>query len=311
MRRSLILFSAILALFLIFDRIVGIILHHKEITINTGQGVGKVNTFLEYKDCVEVVLLGSSRAAHHINPEMVSTTLFNMGMDGTRIAYAAALANMLNDNVRILIIHIDPEEAYNPDYSGDDAIRLLYKSEYNKELSGFFKKYYPTDWVLTKISKSNAFNGLAFPILKNLVFGGESYSERRGFEPLFPSKLQTEMFANMLRKDSILTENKIDDSVTNQMNENFVLFTAELARIAKKNNSKLIFFTSPTLNQGGNLKAKKLYDFLRSMDISYFDDRHFFKDFNVEYWKDQTHLSAKGADAYTMHFEEILKHLSL
>ena len=106
---KLLLFIAVL---IVCDRALFFIIDRSFRTIETGDMGGFVNKVRKVK--AEVVILGSSRARHHYDPEILQTALktsvYNAGCDGQGIPYVLGMVDLLlNDYTpKLLIIDVDP-----------------------------------------------------------------------------------------------------------------------------------------------------------------------------------------------------------
>ena len=124
-------FILILIISFLADKIVFFVLNKISDEVYTGQSIGKLNQYLQKKDMLEFIVFGSSRANHNINPIKISENSFNMGMDGRKLAYSASLIKLLpNKKKQTILLHIDPENAFNQNYLGNDILAL--SSKYNR-----------------------------------------------------------------------------------------------------------------------------------------------------------------------------------
>lgn len=297
-KKSITLFLFILISLLICDRLVYITLHGIEENVYTGQSVGKANQFNSVKDSVDLLVLGSSRAARHVDPESFSIPGYNMGMDGTHLGYATALISTLKKEGQLVLVHVDHHEVYDIDYEGDDMLSLLNESKDSDAMEDFIKKYYPEEIYLSNLSNCYVYNGKVLGMLKNAFLGKNTGSRSNGFSPLVPTKNQKETFEAILEESGITQRIDIQEPVeVNHRFESFVDFAIE---VAAKNHSSLIFFTSPSLNKVDEEIRNSTADFFNTKGVQYLDDLDFFKEFNIDYWKDRSHMSKMGAELYSI-----------
>ena len=113
------------------DKIVFVVITAINDNVYTGQSGGKLNHFFKVKDNLDIIVVGSSRANHHVDVTKFSKNAFNIGMDGTKMAYASTLIKTLPKNrEQTIFMHISTITAFSKEYVGKD-IRSL-KSKYNQ-----------------------------------------------------------------------------------------------------------------------------------------------------------------------------------
>lgn len=305
MKKSLKIFIAIIILYFLVDRSVYEIIHIMEENVTTGQSVGKINQFFEVKDSVDVVIFGSSRALHHVDPASFSKSAYNAGLDGTRIGAATALISSLNKSKQTLLIHIDHNRIFDSSYLGEDANALLYKSFEDKKTLNFFKKFNIKETIISKASNSYVYNGKLLGILRNYFLPNNEHNFKNGFEPIIPTNVQKEIFKKMYeRKPKRLNVNVIKPLKINGLVDRYVDYILE---VSKKNESRIIFFTSPSLNKVDEEVKEATRLFFKAKGIVYYDDIDYLDDYGLNIWKDHTHLALKGAELYTIKLQKNLR----
>jgi hypothetical protein len=298
MKKTLVLAFLILLGFFITDRLAFAGLRYLDKNVFTGQTSGKVNQFLKIKDTVNTLVFGSSRANHHVDVEELDSSAFNMGVDATKIAYAAALIETLTKQGQHIFVHIDQLSLVDPDdtYEGKDCLKLINIADRQRGVKLVIKELYPEELLITNISKSYMYNGKSLGFLKNFFMPSYNYKNYKGYDPLVPTPNQQEVFLSLWKsegRDSIGYGNvKAVNPVVEQLIEKIKLKCAA-------NNAKLTFFTSPTLNQINPVLITTTREFFKEKGIQYLDYTYLFEEFNLDYWKDLTHLSAKGAKKFT------------
>ncbi len=289
----------IMALFLVIsffiDKMIFFTLNKISDKVYSGQSVGKLNHFLEIKDDLDYVIFGSSRANHHVDPYKISKNGFNMGMDGTKIAYSATLLKVLpKQKKQLIFFHIDPENVFSTKYTGSDINGLgvkynrndIFKTEIDKlEKNNIVQKFY---WSLS-------YNGKVLGILKNFFMTNYDYKSYYGYDPLNLTKNQKNIFERIIEND------KIEDCQDNfDLNKVYNGYLDDLALFNQENNKALVFFTSPKFNdycKEDNIKFEKI---MKDKGLIYYDFSDFFKkDNSHSFWRDKTHLSNKGAIKFT------------
>lgn len=99
----------------VMDRICGSALYGLQSQIQTGE-MGRVAQLIAHKDA-DVVIFGSSRAKHHIDPALLESvsrqTVFNAGWDGQGIFYHRFMQQVLLSNgtqAKTFILQVDPQD---------------------------------------------------------------------------------------------------------------------------------------------------------------------------------------------------------
>ena len=170
MKKSFQLFLLLLLIFYISDRLTFFGLKTIDKKVFSGQGLGKVNQFISLKDSVNLLVFGNSRANHHINNIILDSSSYNMGVDGTNIAYSAALISTLRKKDQFIIVHIDQKIIFDTTYVGKDVLGLINLIYREKEIRTLIDDLFPEEILYTKLSNCYMYNGKALGIMKNYFF---------------------------------------------------------------------------------------------------------------------------------------------
>jgi len=293
----------ILVISFLADKIVFITLNKISDKVYLGQRIGKINQYLEIKDDLDFIIFGSSRANHGVNPEILSKNSFNMGVDGTQIAYSAALIKLLPiQKEQVILLNIDTFNAFSKDYNGSDIDGLLVKYNRNKALKLEIDNLNQNN-LIQNFYWSLSYNGLVFELLKNyFIDDSYDYKTYSGYDPIYVTKNQREIFK------SIIKEEKSEDCKNNfTLNKIYRIKLREIKIFCKNNNKKLIIYTSPLFNDKCKDDNIQFSQIMKNEKLSYFDLTDFFKNNNsLEFWKDKVHLSNKGAEIFTKKIKKIL-----
>ncbi|MDP2527927.1 hypothetical protein [Maribacter dokdonensis] len=279
----------------LFDKIVYLGLEKLNSNVFTGQSGGKVNQFLKEKDNLDLVVFGSSRANHHINNSKLSDNSFNIGMDGAKIASAATLLLNLPENKKqTVLFHLSPAYAFDSLYNGDDILALsklsnknsIIKKEFEQlEKTTFLKKFF---WTLN-------FNGSSLGLLKNYFYPKNNVNEYKGFDPITVTAQQKTIFKNISEKKTNLVCQK-----NFQLNPIYEKYINDIDNFCKKNNKHLIIFTAPIYSDDCKKDDIALEHFLNLKNITYWNLTDMFQNNrSLENWRDNSHLSHKGAEIFT------------
>lgn len=296
-KKSLILFLMIVLSLLLVDRMVYALLHSMEQKVYTGQSVGKANLFNKVKDSVDLMILGSSRAARHVDPELFPVSGFNMGMDGTHLGYATALMAVLDKEGQTILVHIDHHEVFDDQYDAEDMLALLNEATDDSKMEKVINKYFPEEIILSKVSKSYVYNGKVLGMLKNYLGSTGAPRISNGFDPLEPSAGQRKTFQDILNKEGRYQELKMPRPL--KVNTFFESLVEIAQKSAQNKRSEIIFFTSPSLNKVDDSTRARTTNFFSAKGIRYIDDLDFFNDFDIDHWKDRSHMSKYGAELYS------------
>ena len=285
------------------DKIVFIVLNKISDKVYTGQSIGKLNHFLQKKDMLELIVFGSSRANRNIDPFKITENSFNMGMDGMKMAYSASLIKLLpNEKKQVILFHIDPENTFDHNYSGNDILSLNTKYNRNTVIKQEIDKLKQNNF-LQNFYFCLSYNQKVIGLLRNYLKPKYDYETYFGFDPIYVDENQKIIFQKILKKD----KNRIKCKKKLVVNDIYNNYLDELIEFCRENNKILIFFTSPKFVDNckkDNLELKKI---LMNRNLDYYDFTDFFKnDYNLEYWKDKGHLSNKGAEIFTKKITPLL-----
>lgn len=176
-----------LAGFLVLDRGLAAGLLWALETTETGEAAGRGRYSIRRGRAAEVVLFGSSRMRHHLDPSIVGERTgldtFNAGVNGQGVVYAAALQAAMLDgegSSQLHVLNLDAADLF--DLRAGRAhvlspLGLRYPSI--DEVLGRFDLGYELKVIA---SRSYRFNSMVFPIAAN--FGKAAPSDDDGFAPL-------------------------------------------------------------------------------------------------------------------------------
>jgi hypothetical protein len=165
-------FVLFLVLLVGFDQALGAVLDRLYRRTTSGELGGLINYALTQNP--EVLVLGSSRARHHVSSSILqarlSAPVFNAGVNGQDFLYAVMLLDLWVRSHRppmAIVLHVDPQS--------------LERSEEEIQRTSVFSAYFGDSQTVRRIllmrgnyarlkylSYSYRFNGKVFPIVKNL-----------------------------------------------------------------------------------------------------------------------------------------------
>ena len=285
----------------LMDKIAFVLLNSISDKVYSGQSIGKLNQFLEIKDNLDFIVVGSSRANHHVDVEKIATNSFNMGIDGTKMAYASTLIKTLPNNKQVILMHISPETAFSISYSGEDVESL--KSKYNRNTS--IKKeidYLEKNNPLQQFYWSLGYTGSILGMIKNRFSPNYDHTTYKGYDPLAVSNEQKKTLQTILNRN--ITKPCEKDLVLNPV---YAYYLKDLEVFCKENQKTLVLFTAPVYSDSCKADNKKLAQTLKGYMFKYYDYTDFFKNNNsIDFWRDRTHLSDSGAKLLTTELKEKL-----
>ncbi len=291
------LFSIVISSY-VLDKLVYLGISHLEERVFTGQNVGKFNHYLKLKDSIDLAILGSSRANHHINPEMFSDNAFNMGMDGRGMAFYWTAVKMLSfEKKQDVIINIDSKDILSPEYTGDDIAALAYlyhKIPAIKEELVRRKNFNP----LTKFYWCIGYNSKILGIIMNYLKPRYDYKKYNGYDPLQVSETQKSIRNKRFAKPEEIDCAKYEKQI--KTNEIALSYLKLIDDYCKRHNKTLFMVTTPIRSDKCKVDNRKLEELMTALSINYLDfTDYFINDPNMDLWKDNTHLSDIGADKFS------------
>ena len=297
------LIAIILITSFLIDKIIYFSLNRLGSQVFTGQTVGKLNQYIAVKDTLDIVVFGSSRANHHIDPTRFSQSSFNMGMDGQFIAYFTTLIKLLPKNItQKVILHLDPNKLFDEKYLGNDISALSIKYHENQIIKSEIDKAENASF-LNHFFWSLDYNKSAFGIIKNFFKPKYDYTKYNGFDPLTLTKTQEEIRNKVLNKKNT----QVCDTILIQ-NNYFLKYLVEIKEFCKSNQKDLVIITSPVFKDDCREDNLILAEVLDSLNITYIDYTNFLNNTNsITLWKDNIHLSKAGAELFT---NQLIKDLS-
>ncbi|WP_438712207.1 hypothetical protein ACSTS3_07235 [Aquimarina muelleri] len=287
----------------ILDKVIYITFNLISDKVLSGQAIGKLNHYIITKDTIDVVAFGNSRTNRHINTQKISSSGFNMGVDGTSIAYSATLIKMLPKNKeQIIIVNVDTKNAFKDSYSGDDVNRLNVRYHRDKIIKREIDNVNLDDYI-QKFYWSKGYNGKVLGILKNVFMPKYDYRTYYGYDPIYVNETQKQIFQNYLK----YSNPEIDCLDSYNMNSLYRYYLNEMKVFCEENKKKLILITAPLYRDSCKEDNAKLIKMLKEMGIEYYDYSDLFVKNNlIQYWKDEIHLSNEGAEIFSDTLQKLL-----
>lgn len=251
--------------------------------------IGKVNAS-ETKIKADLLIIGSSRAAHHYNSEMMQNELgmsvYNAGNDGMGLMYGSCILNSTLRRCTPKIVILELSDAILVgDYKTSDPLKMYYNDdEYIKNTINAVSGKTMTVKMRVNAYRFNKLLAQFGVALKSPL------DDKSGYEPLPPN-------TNIIKSE-------VDTHRVSLANVDTLVLSRlyEVIKWSRDYGFKLIIVDSPTL-----LIFRDNYSFLKELcrkeQIACFDNSnidYFLK--NTRFFRDQTHLNSIGADEYTRFF---------
>ncbi len=277
-----------IALIFILDQVLGKVLRH--FYFKSEYGITYQLTYSLDSTKADVIILGSSRANHHYNPQIIEDGLhmscFNTGMDANFLlsCYAFYKSLVKRYTPPIILFDIIPDELFVGTWGYDELDCLLpyYKNKPEIRdvviLRSKFEK-------LKLISEVYPFNSKLLAIVEGNI-RTEDINKSKGYRPLYGE----------------LNDTTIKHGQSNgfELDTNKIKALNAIASDCEKQNIMLVFIQSPSYSMPNQ---KTIIPILNEIAINhnaefwnYVNDTLFLR---PEYFKDELHLNNLGAHEFT------------
>jgi hypothetical protein len=248
-----------IAVLIVCDRALFFLMDHSFRTIETGDLGGFINKVRRVK--AEIVILGSSRAKHQYDPEIIEsklkTSAYNAGCDGQGIPYVRGMVDLvLKDYTpRLLIIDVDPISlAFSQDKFDSATILAPFidESEVIRRILYSRGTFEPIKYL----SRAFRYNSKPLAILKNINAQDSSIS---GFVP-----------ARRTLVPSAQPKPELNSPVNNwYADQGLVQLLREIIQQAKLKGVKIILSNSPRWRSDNKVDPLQipLFNFLRGITL--------------------------------------------
>lgn len=253
-------------------------------------GVSYQEYFIINKTNQELLIFGSSRAAYHYVPEVLSDelnlTVYNSGREGTGIFfhYSVLISTLERYTPKIIVLDLDYRDIYEGEGGfGPEVLKEL--TPFYGKISSEFDSTLVQNWYDKLFFKSNLFkyNKKFFSVLTgNAIKGRDNYD---GYRPLYGNWAKA--------REPLNKENLIVDSSKMNCLENFI-------ELAKNRNIQVILTVSPYYVDMPLNLLKPLEELSNKYQVPFFNhisDQIFFSRQNL--FNDELHLNHTGAKIYS------------
>ncbi|MEP6597332.1 MAG: hypothetical protein ABJA71_15375 [Ginsengibacter sp.] len=282
-----------IAVFLLIDFSLGAVAKYLFFHQSSGK-YARITYSLE-KVNADVLIFGSSHANRHYVPAIFEKKLklscYNAGVQGQQILFHSAMEQIIVNRIKpkIIVLNIDENWLFQSKESYDRLADLHpYYSNYSNVIRPILNLKSKFDYLILFI-KSYKFNSTIVHIIKYFF---QPQLSQKGYNPLY-GKLSTPKF-----KATQQNIKQNTDTVKKPIDINFVNALYKFIEIATKNNIKLFFVASPTINgiqikNESNDMIKEIIKKSRVPFIEFSSNENFIGKY--ELFNDASHLNNDGA----------------
>jgi len=224
-----------------------------------------------------IVILGSSRAAHHYIPflieEKTGFSAYNLGQDGSNALIDLIKLSLLVDKYKPKLVIYDIS-AITFQTKPVSSVYPLYDFKPVKKIIDRLSIYNP---IIFFLATSYKYNSIYLSLLKKIITPGDLL---HGYVPLSGS---LKLYENIKKNTGSIP---IED-------QECINYVRNIISLCRYNKIKLIFVNSPRLNYG----PLKIPNELKQTELKYIDMNY--KDYpefnNKKYYRDYSHLNKDGA----------------
>ena len=248
-----------------------------------------------------LLILGSSRASHHFNSNLLSernsTTTYNCGRDGTNIIYASTVLKSILKRYKpkTVILDLNSSDFYKIPGNNENLLSLLPYYESHPELQRILEGR--NDFESIKLlSKIYPFNSSIVSAISEKFKVTEK--DINGFMPLVG-------YDNSIQRDTLNLSNF-------EKNYQNFYYLKQIAEDCNNNGVELIVVQSPRLTYYKNDFTFRIIDkILNKYSFRYinFINNPIYLN-NPKFFKDQAHLNQEGADFFSKQVSFLLNKTS-
>lgn len=294
MKRFILKVILFFALLFCVDIAIGTLLNF--ISINAKSGGNKKNNYIAYNMNEELLIMGSSRAAHHYKPDILTDSLnmtcFNCGRDGNGIILMYGRYKLLQKRYTPKVIIYDIAQSF--DVVKNDNIKYLAdlkKFFYNTEVKNIFQNISKTESIkmLSDMYKNNS---TIINTIGNYIVADNTAND--GYLPMY-------------KKMEIIPERKIKVAKKIEIDEIKLYYMEKLIEECK-GKTKLLFVVSPYFFQENDTSVyAPIKELCAKHNVPFIEyDKSIFNE-NKDLFSDSSHLNDKGATIYSQIIANAIK----
>lgn len=269
----------------------------------------------------DIIILGSSRAMHHYNPEIIGNycnmSCYNGGMGGQSLLFfrAQEICFLKRYKPKVLVIDLIPYSIKNTKGENNpyDKLNCLYP---------YYDKVPQINFLIDFKGKSERYklkfetyryNSFFYDIIKNNILKPK---DNKGFYKI--SKIMPENLKNEIKNNSIkYNKEKSKEYFYKYLDTNMTKALADIIEDCNKNNILLIISYSPicSYSDSPDFDFEHLIDYINDLKkkynninvFNYINDERFLSHYEL-FW-DNVHLNARGSTIFSEIFAKDLKNL--
>lgn len=285
---------------ILVDRMLGSALEHLYDAGTEGQNGGDLNRYLK-RPRPDILVMGSSRAHHHVIPDSLSPRAYNLSHNGMSVSFQAALVAVLSEKNALpehtLLLHVDPDDALLTGAEGD----VRYLRRYHGEVSYVTERINALHALERYAYWSYAyrFNGMIPGLLRNLLASDAVVEDpARGYVQRPDQPMDAERTRYTARKDSLNSTVFATTWNEQHVHNRLIRPVNYIDSVCRSRGIELVLFTSPSYRSTPQRDqfAARVRQLLgtpprwvtpEDLSLSVLND--------IAYWRDNVHLRHRGS----------------
>lgn len=307
--------AAFLVLLILLDHLIGA--GFRKIYFSQRVGQFSQTTYAIDSATQDIMIFGSSRAARHYSPSIISKIVglscYNSGRDGLMIPYSTAMEeiSLTRHTPKLIILDISPREL-GIDRSKYDKLSILlpYCNEH-PEFIKYIREISPFE-PYKLLSQTYPFNSSLFILATNALFAKSVKKDDNGYVPLDGKMTKPEMDDYSFRMNRRYLKIKKRNDIPEDKG---VYYLKTFLNNSAKRNIKTLIIISPTVLKDpfyldGQTAEKELilkltHQYPNVTLLDYSSDPHF--NFHPEKFSDVFHLNKKGSEEFSNSIAHYIK----
>jgi hypothetical protein len=298
-------FISVILLFLLLDFYSGKVLQHLFQKTRTGMSGGKINYLFENYENVDILAVGNSRCAHHIDPMLLAKEkVYNLSHNGMSLSFQTGLIDEMFRQKKIhvdtILLHLDIDDFFKSDKRLTEDLQHL---RHYYHMNGFIQ----IELIASsrtegfkQLFQSYAYNGKTSSIILNYLKTMSTSAPENGYiskKATDRDSINVVWHKNKMNTEASSTERRFSFKAQN--------YIEHLDSLCKANGCYLILFTSPYYDPSFELleRASLVESYLNAKNLAFFNYINLynidpqFK--NIWIWNDAAHLNENGASLLT------------
>ena len=297
MKKFILKVACFFAIIVVIDLIAGVVFPY--LVANAKGGDNGRNNYICFKTNEDVLIFGSSRAAHHYNPQIITDstgmTCHNCGQDGNGIILSYGRLLMIEKRYSPKVIIYDVQSTFDLSAYEDNHKYIVWLKPYynNDEIKAILNDVDKTE-KYKMMSNMYRYNSKFLQIINDCINPLRSMG-KNGYKP-YNEKMDT----MKIIKDFKLKE---DTLLLDPIKTDYIRRFISLA-----NKSKIVFVGSPMWYGGNESNFNFIRDVCNENNIPFYDFSNDKKYVHKNmYFKDGVHMNGTGADEFSKDLIMLMK----